>query len=229
MLSKKRGLWTGTFLLLMLVTAACSSPEPQGPSAGSDITRGAHGADSDLPESRDDPRCRIRFGDSFASPPRSGDRYVALNPAPERFDQIKPLSTATPKPGTVQFNTYIDTSGAQSACIGPGERTSLSFGATHWFGSDVTLHVKTLVPPGLVATRETETVSDGMWSESFPMPHVEVRASNTSITRFDIVAEKPGRYDVTLLSEWLDTATMQPIGAPNQAEVRTLIYFVLDD
>ncbi len=61
------------------------------------------------------------------------------------------------------------------------------------------------------------------------MPQPGAGAVSTGTKRFEFSPEIPGRYDVVILSEWLDLNTQEVISVPNQSEVRTFTYYVLPD
>ncbi len=102
----------------------------------------------------------------------------------------------------------------------------LAFGGTHEYGSDLLLRFTLTVPDGLSIGRNEslELLPEGGWTKEFEMPGPRPSSGIVSIR---LASAVPGKYEVTLLSEWFDLETMTPIDDGGQTTTRTLTYYTL--
>lgn len=236
MLRKRKAALALMLLAALALSAACSSSESQGapgrvlgPGIESTIPPDLEIATPELPVDIDDPRCRDARNVQASQTATGGVQHVSLLSTPEPLGGVIPLSTATPRPGTVQFSAHLDVSGNSIDCFEVGDEASFSFGGTHDFGSDLLLRVTVDIPLNLQADSfDLFTSLNGAdWVQDYPMPQPGGSSVSTGNTNFRLTSTVPGMYEVTLTSEWLDLESMNPVDAPNQSEVRTLSYYVL--
>ncbi len=178
-------------------------------------------ANEQLPTSFTDERCASR---SVEVHPTGAALHVSFTSPGAYTDTIRPLSTATPRPGHVQTNSYVNSTGGSTACVAVGAEASLFIGGVHDVSEELLLRFTLTLPAGLelISPHTMEQGPDGEWQKVFSMPD----SSSSGHENLKLSAASSGVYEVPLLSEWFYAGSMEPFEGED-ANVKTLTFYVL--